>query len=88
MRTRLFGRFGAYAFGSFGLLLVLLVGELAAYEATPRRTYPQRARAWFARRAMEGIGAIGWLVDRLPPQASATKREPTPTGDPVDARTA
>lgn len=88
MRTRLIGRFGAHAFGTFGLLLVLLVGKLADYEVTPQQTYPQRARAWLARLAMDGIGAIGWFVDRLPPQASGTKRERRPAGKPVDARTA
>jgi hypothetical protein len=66
MRTKLFDRFGAQVFGTFGLVLVLLVSKLARYEVTPEDTYPQRARAWLARRAMDGIGAIGWLVDRLP----------------------
>ena len=83
MRTRLFGRFGADAFGMFGLLLVLLMSKLARYEVTPRHTYPQRARAGLARLTVDGIGAIGWLVDRLPPQPSATKREPKLTGEPV-----
>jgi hypothetical protein len=87
MRTRLFGRFGALAFGRFGLLLVVLVGELAEVESTPPHTYAQRARAWLARRAMDGIGAIGWLVDRLAWPAGAPTREPRPASEPVKART-
>jgi len=83
MRTRLFGRFGADAFGMFGLLLVLLMSKLARYDVTPRHTYSQRARAWLVWLAMDGIGAIGWLVDRLPPQPSGTKREPKLTCEPV-----
>jgi len=83
MRTRPFGRFGAHAFGMFGLLLMLLVGKLAQYEVTPQHTYPQRARAWLARLAMDGIGAIGWLVDRLPPQPSGTKREVPASSTPI-----
>jgi hypothetical protein len=87
MRTRLFGRFGAHAFGTFGLLLVLLVGELAQYESALKHTYPERARAWLGRRAMDGIGAIGWLVDRLAPPAGGSKRQPRSAGAPVNART-
>ena len=87
MRTRLFGRLGAHAFGTFGLLLVLMVGELAQVESSPRHTYRQRARAWLARRAMDGIGVIGWLVDRLAPPAGRAEREPRPAGEPANART-
>ena len=88
MRTRLFGRLGAHAFGTFGLLLVLVMSKLARYEVTPRQTYPQRACAWLARLTMDGIAAIGWLVDRLPPQAGRMKREPELAGKHADARTA
>ena len=88
MRTRLFVRFGAHAFGTFGLLLMLLVSRLARYEVTPQHAYPQRLRAWLAQRAIDGIGVIGWLVDRLPPQTSRMKREPKLARTPVDARTA
>ena len=76
MRTRFFGRYGAHAFGTFGLLLMLLMARLARFEAAPHHTYPQRTRAWLARRAMDGIGAFGWLVDRLPTRASERSREP------------
>ena len=88
MRTRLFGRFDVHVLGTLGLLLLLLVGKLSRYEATPQHSYPQRARAWLARRAMDGIGAIGWLVDRLPRHANGTRREPQLAGEPVDPRTA
>lgn len=88
MKTRFFGRFGAHAVGTFGLLLVLLVGELVRYDVTPQHTRPQRARAWLARRAMDAIGAIGWIADRLPPQASGTKREPKHAGERAGVRIA
>ena len=54
-----------YAGGIFGLLLILLVGKLAnvAYRAQGPR--PQTARRFLARRVIDGIFAIGWLVDRL-----------------------
>ncbi|RPI52916.1 MAG: hypothetical protein EHM55_15300 [Acidobacteria bacterium] len=54
-----------YASGIFGLLLILLVGKLAnvAYRAQGAR--PQTARRFLARRAIDGVVAIGWLVDRL-----------------------
>ena len=54
-----------YAGGIFGLLLILLVGKLAnaAYRAPGPR--PQTTRRFLARRAIDGIFAIGWLVDRL-----------------------
>ena len=77
MRRRPVGGLGAYALGTFGLLLVLLVGKLAPHTAAPHHAFPQRTRAWLARRALDVIGTIGWLVDRLP-LVDATGREPTP----------
>ena len=54
-----------YAGGIFGLLLILMVGKLAnvAYRAQGPR--PQATRRFLARRVIDGIFAIGWLVDRL-----------------------
>ena len=88
MRTRLFGRFGAHVFGRLGLLLIVLVATLARYESRAQHSYSQRARAWLARRAIDGIGAIGWLVDGFPAHGSRTIRKLQRAGDPVDARTA
>ncbi len=54
-----------YAGGIFGLLLILLVGKLAnvAYRAQGPR--PWTTGRFLARRAIDGIFAIGWFVDRL-----------------------
>ena len=76
MRMRFFGRYGAHAFGTFGLLLMLVMAKLARYEAAPHHSYPQRTRAWLARRAMDAIGAFGWLVDQLPTRSSERSGEP------------
>jgi hypothetical protein len=54
-----------YPLGSFGLLLVVLVGRLAD------RAYPSdsadygRVRAFLARRAIDGIATVGWAIDRV-----------------------
>jgi len=66
MATRL-SRFRAYPLGTFGLLLVLLVGKLAPYATGRGRSKRARMRRWLARKALDGIEAIGWFVDRLPP---------------------
>jgi hypothetical protein len=66
MRRRPFGRRGEHALGALGLLLVLVLGKLAPYVEAAQQTYLERARGWLARRAMDGIAAIGWLMDRLP----------------------
>ncbi len=50
--------------GSFGLLLVGLVGRLAE-QAHSGRTDHGRIKAFLARRAIDGIAVIGWAVDRL-----------------------
>jgi len=50
--------------GSFGLLLVGLVGRLAEH-AHSGRTDHGRIKAFLARRAIDGIAIVGWTVDRL-----------------------
>jgi hypothetical protein len=74
MIRRLVSRCGIYVFGMCGLLLMLLVGKLAPYASPRQDTFPERARAWLARRGLDGIGAVGWLVDRLPPRVSSQRR--------------
>jgi len=81
MIRRLVSRCGTYVFGMCGLLLMLLVGKLAPYASPRQDTYPERARAWLARRGLDGIGAVGRLVDRLPPRVSSKRREPKVAGD-------
>ena len=54
-------------FGNVGLLFLVLVAKLVAYEASAQDPYAVRVRAWLARRAIDAIAAIGWLVDSLFP---------------------
>ena len=50
--------------GSFGLLLVGLVGRLAEH-ADSGQTGHGRIKALLARRAIDGIAVIGWTVDHI-----------------------
>ena len=50
--------------GTFGLLLILLVAKLAEYSDPSHQNYRRRAQAFLARRAIDGVTAIGWIVDR------------------------
>jgi hypothetical protein len=51
--------------GTFGLLLILLVAKLAEYSCPSHQTYRHSAQAFLARRAIDGVAVIGWIVDRL-----------------------
>ena len=70
MTRRLVTKWRVYALGSLGLFLVVLVGKLAPHAAARPHTASERVRAWLARAALDGIEAIGWVVDRLPPPVS------------------
>jgi hypothetical protein len=58
-----------YALGLLGWFLVLLVTGLAERGYSAQRSVSGRAGAFLARRTIDGVAAIGWLVDRLPPPA-------------------
>ena len=88
MASRLLSRWRTHALGTFGLLLVLLVGKLAPHATAHQHTYAGRVRAWSARRALDGIAAIGWLVDRLPPPILRKTPEPKLSGDRIKAKPA
>ena len=51
--------------GSFGLLLVGLVGRLADHASPSNPAEYRRATAFLARRAIDAIAIVGWSVDRL-----------------------
>jgi hypothetical protein len=59
-----------HALGEFGLLLMLVVARLAGPAYEPTTSLRGRVRAVCARRAIDGIAAIGWLFDHLPPGAA------------------
>jgi hypothetical protein len=87
MASRLVSRVSVYAIGTLGLLLVTLVGKLAPYATAGPQTGPEHIRTWLAQRGLDGIGAIGWLVDRLPPSVNRSGDESKLAGKPVKART-
>ena len=51
--------------GRFGLFLMILVCKLAPVASAPNGIGWHRVRGVLARRALDGIGAIGWLFDRF-----------------------
>ena len=65
MKTRLRLAFISHPLGSFGLLLVGLVGRLADHASPSNRADDRRAKAFLARRAIDGIAMVGWTMDRL-----------------------
>jgi len=76
-----------HALGAVGLLLLILVGKLAERGQGPQQTFAVRVSGWMARRAIDVIALIGWLVDRLPEPAVMPSRPPRATRAPVGVRT-
>ena len=64
MKTRSRLASARYPLGSFGLLLVGLVGRLAEH-AYSGQTDHGHLKAFLARRAIDAIAVVGWTVDRL-----------------------
>jgi len=64
--------------GTFGLLLLGLVGRLAEHAYPSGRADHGTIQAFLARRAIDGVAVIGWTVDRLGgrtrPSARAARR--------------
>jgi hypothetical protein len=81
MTKRLLPENREHALGTVGLLLMLSVAKLAERACPSQQTYLQRARALLARRAIDGIAVIGWLVDRLPDPAMRTVRASAVVGN-------
>ena len=88
MTSRLVSRWCTYALGTFGLLLVLLVGKLAPHATARQHTYAGRVSGWAARRALDAIAAIGWMFDQLPPPMPQATRVAKMTGDRIKAKPA
>jgi hypothetical protein len=65
MKTRSHFASIRYPLGSFGLLLVVLVGRLADRAYPSDSADDSRLRSFLARRAIDGIAVIGWTIDRL-----------------------
>jgi hypothetical protein len=55
-----------HALGVLGLLLMLVIDRLADPAYAVQQDGADRLTGFLARRAIDGIAAVGWLVDRLP----------------------
>jgi hypothetical protein len=55
-----------HVLGSVGLFLLILVGKLADQGYGPQGTFAGRVSGCMARRAIDAIAVMGWLVDWLP----------------------
>jgi hypothetical protein len=64
--------------GLLGLFLILVVGALAHRGYSAQQTIGGQLAGFLARRALDGVAIIGWLVDRLPlPPLDAWRHEQT-----------
>ena len=66
MTKHLFPMNSEHVLGSVGLFLVLVVAGLADRGYGPHPTFAGRVSGCMARRAIDAIAVVGWLVDRLP----------------------
>jgi hypothetical protein len=66
MTNRGFSIRGDQALGLLGLFLMMVVAKLADRDYAVQRTLAERVSGFVALRAIDGVAAIGWLVDRLP----------------------
>ena len=60
--------------GVVGLFLMLIVAVMANHGYTAHRTLTGRIGGFLARRTIDAVAGIGWLIDRLPrpsPRAEA-----------------
>jgi hypothetical protein len=87
MTKHLVPRNTEHVLGSVGLFLLLVVGKLAERGQGPQQTFAGRVSGWMARRAIDAIAVMGWLVDRLPEPAVMPSHPPRATRAPVGVRT-
>ena len=69
MTKHLFPTNTEHVLGSVGLSLLIVVGKLADRGYAPQQTFAGRVSGCMARRAIDAIAVVGWLVDRLPEPA-------------------
>jgi len=55
-----------HALGIFGLFLMLVIARLADRAYEPQQTVADRLTSFLARRAIDVVAAIGWVVDHVP----------------------
>jgi hypothetical protein len=69
MTKHLFPMNTQHVLGSVGLFLLIVVGRLANRGHGPQQTFAGRVSGSIARRAIDAIAVMGWIVDRLPEPA-------------------
>jgi hypothetical protein len=69
MTKHLFPMSTEHVLGSLGLFLLIVVGKLADPAYGPQQMFAARVSGCMARRAIDAIAVMGWLVDRLPEPA-------------------
>ena len=55
-----------HALGMLGLFLMLVIARLADHAYEPQHTAADRLTSVLARRVIDGVAAIGWVVDHVP----------------------
>ena len=55
-----------HALGILGLFLMLVIARLANRAYEPQQTAADRLTSFLARRIIDVVAAIGWVVDHLP----------------------
>ena len=55
-----------HALGMLGLFLMLVVARLSNHAYEPQQAAVDRLTSFLARRVIDGIAAIGWVVDHVP----------------------
>ena len=55
-----------HALGIVGLFLMLAIARLSHHAYEPQQTPADRLTSFLARRLIDGIAAIGWVVDHVP----------------------
>ena len=66
MTNRLLSVEMGHVLGLLGLFLMLVIARLADCAYGVQRASTGRLTSFLARRAIDGVAAIGWLADRLP----------------------
>jgi hypothetical protein len=61
-----------HVLGSLGLFLLLVIARVSGSAVNPQRTLAGRASGFVARRAIDAVAIVGWLVDRLPASAPSS----------------
>jgi hypothetical protein len=66
MKKPLFRMNTEHVLGWVGLFLLIVVTKLAERAYGPQQTLAHQVSSWTALRAIDLVGVIGWLADRLP----------------------